>query len=161
MVILAIVLVYHLSLEDELSFIGSVLLFNMANYIFREYFDMLLLYGEAQRNERAALRLYEEHFSTLPDIFTCSLCQGLPEGLRHRYIHCQQVRLWCSMAAPYPEWEEAVLHEVEENVTTSTQQVACRLNVDQKNVWSILHNQQLHRYHLQRVQAMCPKDFVP
>ena len=58
----AVVLVYHPSLEVELSFIGSVLLFNMGNYTFREYADMMLLYGEARHNGRAAGQLYEEHF---------------------------------------------------------------------------------------------------
>ena len=43
----------------------------------------------------------------------------------------------------------------------STQQVEHRLNVDQETVWHILHNQQLHLYHPQRVQAMRPEDFVP
>ena len=57
----AVVFVYR-PLTVELSFIGSVLLFNMANYTYREYTDMMLLYGEAQRNGRAARQLYEEHF---------------------------------------------------------------------------------------------------
>ena len=58
------------------------------------------------------------------------------------------------------ELEEAVLHAVEEDTMTSTQWVAHRINVDQKTVWRILHNQQLHPYHPERVQAMCPEDFV-
>ena len=59
----AVMLVYHPPLEVVLSFIGNVLLFNMANYTFREYADMMLLYGKARRNGRAARLLYVEHFS--------------------------------------------------------------------------------------------------
>ena len=59
-----------------------------------------------------------------------------------------------------PELEEAVLHAMEENATTSTRRVARRLNVDHNTVWRILHNQQLHPYLPQRVQAMPPEDFM-
>ena len=41
MFIPAVVLVYHPSLENELSFIGSALQFNMANYTFSEYTQCL------------------------------------------------------------------------------------------------------------------------
>ena len=57
----AVVLVYRPSLDIELSFIGRVLLFNMASYTFREYADMIL-YDEARRNGRAARLLYEKRF---------------------------------------------------------------------------------------------------
>ena len=60
--------VFHVChpLEVELSFIGSVLLFNTANYTFREYADMMLMYGEARRNGRAVRQLYEERFPHRP-----------------------------------------------------------------------------------------------
>ena len=57
----AVMLVYHPSLEFQLSFIGSVLLLNIANHTLREFADMLL-HGEAWRNGRAAHQLYEERF---------------------------------------------------------------------------------------------------
>ena len=59
----AVVLVYHSSLEVELSFIDNVLLFNMVNNGFREYGDMMLLYDHVRRNGRATRELYDEHFS--------------------------------------------------------------------------------------------------
>ena len=74
----AIVLVYHPFLEVELSFIGSVFLFKMANHIFREYADMMLVYSEARHNGRAACQLYEERFPH---------CQGFPADLRDGYIY--------------------------------------------------------------------------
>ena len=55
----AVVLVYRPSHEVELSFIGSVLLFKMANYIFGEHTDMMLLCGKARRNGRDVHQLYE------------------------------------------------------------------------------------------------------
>ena len=59
-----------------------------------------------------------------------------------------------------PSWKR-LLHAVEEDTTTSTRRVERRLNVDHKTVWCILHNQQLHPYQHQGVQAMRPEDFVP
>ena len=88
-----------------------------------------------------------------------------------------------------PEFEEDVLHLVEEDAT-STRQIAGtlsdfmythqpprlliingynfynvrftgRLNVDHKAVWRVLHEQQLYPYHPQKVQAMQPEDFGP
>ena len=58
----AVMFVYRPSLEVELSFICSMLLFNMANYTFREFADMMLLYCKARRNGRAVHQLYEERF---------------------------------------------------------------------------------------------------
>ncbi|KAJ8885790.1 hypothetical protein PR048_011990 [Dryococelus australis] len=46
----------------ELQFFASVLLLNVDNYTFREYANMMLLFGEARCNGRAAHQLYEEHF---------------------------------------------------------------------------------------------------
>ena len=97
----AVVLVYHPSLEDEMSFIDTVLLFNMANYTFKEYADMMLLYGEARDNGRAAHKLYEERFphckTPLHAVFA-EVYQWASETCRLTGSRSD----WCSTAAPYP-----------------------------------------------------------
>ncbi|PSN50223.1 hypothetical protein C0J52_07798 [Blattella germanica] len=60
-----------------------------------------------------------------------------------------------------PEFEEDVLNLVEEDATASTRKIAGRLNVDHKAICRVLHEQQLHPYHPQRVQAMQKEDFGP
>ena len=140
----AVVLVYHLSLEVELSFIGSVLLFYMANYTFREYADMIL-YGEAWRNERAAPQLYEERFPHRKRHSHALYGKVYQQDSETGYIHRQQVRMWSSTAAA--SYLRAKLHVVEEDATRRNRRVARSLNVNQITVWRILHNQLLHPYH--------------
>ena len=59
-----------------------------------------------------------------------------------------------------PEFEEAVLHAVEDDVMMSTRNIAGRLNVDHQTVWCVVHEQQLHPYHPQKVHTMQPQDFA-
>ena len=113
----SIVLVYHPSLEVELLFIGSELLFNMDYFTFREFADMMLLYSKSRRYGRAARQLYKEHF---------------PHRQTHSHALFAKVYQWASGTGtftasrfdcgaprrrPTPELEEAVLHAVEEDVT--------------------------------------------
>ncbi|KAG5890951.1 hypothetical protein JTB14_026306 [Gonioctena quinquepunctata] len=48
---------------------------------------------------------------------------------------------------------------LEENPETSTRTIAEALNSTQSTVWRIIHDQQFHPYHIQRVQALLPRDF--
>nr|CAH7727978.1 unnamed protein product [Callosobruchus chinensis] len=54
--------------------------------------------------------------------------------------------------------EEAVLNEIERNPETSTRKIAHQLNITHVTVWQILRHQQLYPYHMQRVQALIPRD---
>ena len=117
------------------DFILSVLLLTMVNYMFAEYADMVLLYGKARCNKRPSCQLYAE-----------------------RFPHCQTLLYTPDCRVPQrhhtPKFEEVVFHAVEEDVTMSTRNIAGRLNVDHPTVWHVLHEQQLHTYHPQKVQAM-------
>jgi hypothetical protein len=57
--------------------------------------------------------------------------------------------------------EEAVLNYIEECPTTSTRKIAFALNLTQSTVWRLLKKHLLHPYHIQRVQALLPTDFLP
>ena len=50
-----------------------------------------------------------------------------------------------------PEFEEALLHAVEEDTSTRTRNIAGRLNVDHQTVCRVLHEIQLQPYHPQKV----------
>nr|CAH7736070.1 unnamed protein product [Callosobruchus chinensis] len=56
------------------------------------------------------------------------------------------------------QMEEAVLNEIERNPETSTRKIAHELNIIHVTVWQILRDQQLYPYHMQRVQALIPRD---
>nr|CAH7743916.1 unnamed protein product [Callosobruchus chinensis] len=56
------------------------------------------------------------------------------------------------------QMEEAVLNEIERNPETSTRKIAHELNITHVTVWQILRHQQLYPYHMQRVQALIPRD---
>ena len=57
--------------------------------------------------------------------------------------------------------EEAVLELIEESPETSTRKIANILNVSNFTVFKILKEQQLYPFHIQRVQALLPRDFFP
>ena len=42
----------------------------------------------------------------------------------------------------------------------NTRNIAGRQNVDHQTVWRVLYEQQLHPYHLQKVEALQPQDFA-
>nr|CAH7737068.1 unnamed protein product [Callosobruchus chinensis] len=56
------------------------------------------------------------------------------------------------------QMEEAVLNEIERNPETSTRKIAHEFNITHVTVWQILRHQQLYPYHMQRVQALIPRD---
>ena len=131
----------------------------MTHYTFGEIRRYVILLRSSAQLEGCSSAVWGAFF-TSPDTFTRHLYQDLSAGLGDGYIHHQQVRLRYSTAGPHPELEESVLHTVEEDATTSTRRLARKLNVDQKTIWCILENQQLHSYHSLRVQTMRPEDFV-
>ncbi|CAH1979919.1 unnamed protein product [Acanthoscelides obtectus] len=54
--------------------------------------------------------------------------------------------------------EEAVLNRIEEDPTPSTRKITHQLNLNHVTVWQILKDQQLYPYHIQRLQALVPRD---
>jgi hypothetical protein len=60
-----------------------------------------------------------------------------------------------------PDFEEAVIQHFEEQPDTSNRSVAHSLSVKHMLLWQVLHDEHLHPYHLQQVQAMGPNDFAP
>lgn len=121
--------------------------------------DMHFVYGLADGNAREARRIYQERYPNrvLPAAKTfTNLHRRLAETgsfMRTRDIPGRP------RTARTPELEEAVLNAIDENPGTSTRIIADALNSTQATVWRILHDQQLYPYHIQRVQALLPRDF--
>jgi hypothetical protein len=54
--------------------------------------------------------------------------------------------------------EVSILKRVEEDPGTSVRRIAAAEGVGVPLVWIILHEQSLHPYHIQRMQALTPPD---
>ncbi|KAJ8887701.1 hypothetical protein PR048_013919 [Dryococelus australis] len=120
---------------------------NMVEYTFAEYTDMILVYGAAECDGRAAGRLYQERYqqrATPSHTIFATITNDCGAPKRRRT----------------PELEEAVLHHVEQSPSTSMLSVGRSMGVTSSIVWEVLHEQQLHPYHLQRVQSLHPADFA-
>lgn len=121
--------------------------------------DMHFVYGLADGNAREARRIYQERFPNrvLPAAATfTNVHRRLAETGSFKGAHDVPGR---PRTARTPELEEAVLNAVEEDPGTSTRIIAGALNCTQKTVSRILHDHQLYPYHIQRVQALLPRDF--
>ena len=132
----------------------------MVNYMFGEYADIVLLYGEAQCNGRAARQLYAKRFphrQTPSQYLFVKVYQRASETgtFTTRRADCGAPRQRC-----IPEFEEAVLNAVEEDTMTSTRNIAGRLSLDRQTICCVLHELQLHPYHPQKIQGMQPQVFA-
>jgi len=128
-------------------------------YTNEEMADMHYVYGLSQGNGLEASRRYAELYPQRQHpshrIFA-RLHQRLREygSFDKRTQDCGRHR-----EVRTPQLEEAVLNLIDENPTTSTRKIASQLNVDHMTVFRILKEQLLYPYHLQRVQALLPRDF--
>lgn len=58
-----------------------------------------------------------------------------------------------------PQFEEEILQRFEDNPSTSTRIVARELRVNSCLVWNVVHDNALHPFYRQKVQALGPNDF--
>lgn len=131
----------------------------MVQFTNREMADMHFVYGMAHGNARAARRMYQERYPNRP----------LPNRQLFVNIHSRLgetgsfKRSTALIGRPRTvrtvQIEEAVINAIEENPETSTRKISTELNVTHVLVWQILKDQQLYPYHVQRVQALLPRDF--
>lgn len=131
----------------------------MVNFTNSELTDMHFTYGVADGNAYEARRIYQERYPNrvIPDPRTFSrIHRRLHEtGTLKVDHHAKGVH----QTVRTPELEEAVLREIEENPETSTRKIAATFNVAHVLVWQILTQNLLYPYHVQRVQALLPRDF--
>lgn len=133
----------------------------MENYTFAEYADMLLIYGEARCNGRAASRLYAERFPERR-IPAHTLFARINQRLRETgSVEIKRLDNGAQRTIRTPEFEEEVLRRFENNPAESTRAVADAMRVNHVSVWEVLHEQLLHPYRLQKVQELGLNDFIP
>lgn len=131
----------------------------MENYTNSEMAEMHFIYGLANGNSREARRLYMERYPNrmIPNhrmfsnihsrlVETGTLNKNTHDAGRPRTVRTPQV-------------EEAVLNEIDQHPDTSTRKIAEHLNISHQVVWRTLNDSLLYPYHIQRVQALLPRDF--
>lgn len=135
------------------------LLVKMDDFTNSEMADMHFVYGMAHGNARAARRMYQLRYprrhvpnkQTFINIHSRLCERGNFKRSTARVGRPRRVRT--------VQIEEAVLNEIEAHPETSTRKIAAQLNITHVLVWNILREQQLYPYHIQRVQALLPRDF--
>ena len=123
-----------------------------------EYVDMIITYGMAGENARAAARLYAVRFpgrERHPSFGTILRCirRGRETGSLLLNHH--------NAGAPMHHRvnvEERILRAFEENSGNSVRRVAHMLDVSRYVVHRTLRQNGLHPYHYQRVQQLLPGD---
>ncbi|XP_018403097.1 PREDICTED: uncharacterized protein LOC108780024 [Cyphomyrmex costatus] len=132
----------------------------MENYSAQEYADMIIVYGETDRNARFAARLYAEQFPrrahpTYSVILRCiRRLRETGSVLRIPHYDGGRMRVGVNM-------EERILEAFEENPRNSIRHAAHALEVSRLVVHRTLRENQLHPYHFQRVQQLLERDEVP
>ncbi|GFW36497.1 DUF4817 domain-containing protein [Trichonephila clavipes] len=126
----------------------------MPTYTHREMADMHLIYGMAKCNGREALRMYRAKYPgrQLPSrSFFATLHQRLCETSSFNVHKLDTGRQRTTRTV---DAEDRVLQELERNPSTSTRVVSRETHIPQATIWRIVHDEGLHPYHLQRVQAL-------
>jgi len=132
----------------------------MNGYTNAEMADMHYMYGRADGNALEATRLYSERFPNrrVPNRKTF---QSIHQRLRETGALKRRGGPGRPMTVRTAELEEEVLAMVDDDPGTSTRRMANTLHVSNGTIWNILRGYLLYPYHLQRVQALLPDDFLP
>lgn len=132
----------------------------MAEFSNHELTDMHFCYGLANGNGREAKRLYEEKFPNRVSPHH-SKFQKIHQHLSEhgKFYKRDSSRPARERTIRTAETEENVLHQIENNPSTSTRAIAQRTRISNATVWRILKEQQLYPFHLQKVQNLLPADF--
>lgn len=117
---------------------------------------MHYIYGECRGNGAAAAILYRERY---------------PNALRrpdHRvfinvhlaYAEGRMPHIRVRTGRPRMDYDEEVLQEIENDPTTSARAIERRTGIPKSTVNRITRRYQYHPYHVQRVQALLPRDYA-
>lgn len=132
------------------------------NFTNSEMADMHLMYGLANCSGTEARRLYQERFPNrvLPCNKTFStIHRRLAET--GSFSHQKTGNSGRQVSVRTPELEEAILDVIADHPNKSTRELGFQFNVSCETVWTILREQQLHPYHVQRVHSLLPRDYYP
>ena len=130
-------------------------------YTNSEMADMHFVYGLSNGNSLRAARLYAERYPNRqvphPQTFQSIHSRLSEHGSFSKQSHlCGRKR-----SARIPAIEEEVLNIISDHPETSTRKIGTNFNISHQTIWRILKEQLLHPYHIQRVQALLPRDYPP
>lgn len=131
----------------------------MIEYTNEEYCDMVYFYGMARGNAPDARRLYCEQFPNRqhPNFKTFT---AVYERLRRTgTFKSDKKDTGRDRSIRSVELEDDILQQIEETPTTSTRVIAQNFGCSKSTAWRILHDEKLHPFKLQKVQALNPQDF--
>lgn len=125
------------------------------NYTPREYAEMHFIYGLCDGNARQAARTYRERYPNrerYPDyrVFL---------RVNNAYLEGRIPGAATSEGRPRIVDERQVLREVERDPSTSVRRISRRTRVARSSAHRILKRNNLHPYHVQRVQSLLPSDY--
>lgn len=130
----------------------------MAEFSLEEYADIIFVYGFANGNDREAAREYQRKFPDrrIPDrrVFSRAF-QRLREtgsAAPHRAERRSGISEYSA------DIDQQIINIVRTDPETSTRQIARRLGVSSKKVWTVLNRERLHPYHHIPVQALQQED---
>lgn len=117
---------------------------------------MHLIYGECRCNGSAAARLYRERYPNAtrhPDhrVFT-NVHRLLSEGRLPGQVHGEGRRY---------HYDDVVIQAVEEDPSVSVRGIEASTGVPKSVAHRILKQNELHPYHVQRVQSLLERDYSP
>lgn len=116
---------------------------------------MHFIYGECRGNGLAAANLYRERYPNLaryPDyrVFI---------NVHRAYLEGRIPHAPVREGRPRIDYDDQVLAEIENNPTTSARAIEKRTGIPKSTVNEITRRYQYHPYHVQRVQALLPRDY--
>lgn len=128
----------------------------MDNYSNADYVEMLILYGECQRNARLTCRVYRERFPDRQRFPTHGLITRLVNRARESgYVGLNRIeRAGRPRDVRTVQLEERVIDAVHAEPGTSTRRLERRLHVSRTMINKITRTEKLHPYHKQRVQDL-------
>ena len=121
-----------LSTAANLSLIDS---FTKVEYTNTEYTDMVLVYGEVPGNGRTARRVYQERYPHRVTPSNTPFAKVIKRLLERDTFIINRVDCGAPRRRRTPDFEEDVLHRVEETPTTSTRTIALGKGVPHSTVW--------------------------
>ncbi|KAJ8915386.1 hypothetical protein NQ315_008273 [Exocentrus adspersus] len=129
------------------------------DFTFGEYADMHLMYGLASCNALEARRLYKERFPDrrLPERKTF---ERVDQRLRETGTVAKAKRNCGNQINRGEVPEEDILNAIEVDPSISVRKLAAQFNFPKTTVFRIFKEQQLYPYHLQKVHALLPDDFL-
>lgn len=134
----------------------------MSYYSNEEMTDMILIYGEVQRNSSEAVRVYRQRYPgrQVPNNRTFT---NLERRLRERGTFARRTSDSGRSASRHTtrNVERAVIEAIEDVPSISTRRLGSQLGIPHQTVWRIARMYNFKAYHHQPVQELLPRDYDP